>query len=128
MLVKLLEREVRRCGSERKSKRLDSLTELIDRIRQEPALDWTRASMAQELGRSERHLTLLFNDVFGISPGKMIVRIRMEHAMALLRESTDSVERIGQIVGYDNIFSFSRAFKNYQGISPGAFRKQFSKD
>ena len=47
------------------------MVDLIDRIREEPALEWGRSAMARAIGISERHLTKLFDDTFGISPGKI---------------------------------------------------------
>ena len=47
-----------------------------------------------------------------------------EHAMAMLKEGTETVEKVGQSVGYESLVSFSRAFKNYLGMSPGAYRKK----
>lgn len=123
-LVTLLERELRHYSKEWKPKRTDDMIDLIDRIRKAPGQTWNRSVLARTLGMSERNLTLIFDQVFGTSPAKMITRIRMEHAMAMLKETNDSVDTIGEVVGYENSVSFFRAFKKYVGMPPGAYRNE----
>lgn len=123
MLITLLQRELRDYDHDWRSKRLDGLIDIIDRIRDNPGHAWTRTSIARDVGMSERNLTMAFNRIFGTAPGKMINRIRMEHATYLLKESELTVEKIAHAVGYGSIISFSTAFKKYMGISPGKYRQ-----
>lgn len=65
-----------------------------------------------------------FRQLFGVSAFGYVLRIRMKRAHILLRQSNESVNNIGLILGYKNLFSFVRAFKKYYGYSPAEYRKQ----
>lgn len=47
---------------------------------------------------------------------------RRDRAIHLLTQTTQSIKQIARIVGFDNEKSFSRAFKQWTGNSPNAFR------
>lgn len=123
MLVKLLERELRQSTNERQSRRMDRMVDLVEQIRKNPRYEWNRTSMAQEADMSERNLTRTFRRTFGVPPGKMVTKIRMEIAAQMLHETTGSVKAIAASLGYRTSFAFSRVFKNYTGVAPGKFRK-----
>ena len=52
-------------------------------------------------------------------------KIRMEHASELLKGTKLTVEDISDRVGYESVYAFSRAFRQYYNIPPGAYRKAF---
>ena len=41
----------------------------------------------------------------------------------LLRDTKSSVDEVSARVGYESVPSFSKAFKRWRGVSPGAFRR-----
>ena len=45
----------------------------------------------------------------------------------LLRETDDSIQTIVQSVGYIDVSSFMRKFKQVEGVSPGQYRAQHRK-
>jgi AraC-like DNA-binding protein len=49
----------------------------------------------------------------------------MEHAGELLKGTQLTVENISEKVGYESVYAFSRAFKQYYDQPPGMFRKNF---
>lgn len=75
----------------------------------------------KEFSYSYRHMSQLFKKEFGISLMAYRHQKRMEHAKRLLR--TESVATVAAAVGFGSIYSFSRAFKAYFGISPSAVKK-----
>ncbi len=83
------------------------------------------ASLAKECGISETYLKKLFNKKFGVSPIKYIIRLKVNHASELLRSNRYSVTQVAEICGYDNIYFFSRQFKEYMGISPTDFINKY---
>lgn len=88
----------------------------------------TAGRIAEKMGVSESSLYKCFQRAIGISPGRYIRDIKMNHACLLLESGDRSISEISRLCGYDTLFSFSRAFKNATGISPSRFRNQGFKD
>ena len=49
---------------------------------------------------------------------------RMETARLLIEERTFSLTQISEMLNYSTVYAFSRAFHNYYGMSPRAYRNQ----
>jgi AraC-like DNA-binding protein len=49
---------------------------------------------------------------------------RMLLAGQRLRESTESIAQIAEIVGYESESTFSRAFAREMGVAPGTWRRR----
>ncbi|MDD6485134.1 MAG: AraC family transcriptional regulator [Clostridiales bacterium] len=67
--------------------------------------------------------THLFKEKIGISPYKLIVRLRIEKAKKLLENTSASVTEISEDVGFLDPAYFSRFFKDKNGLSPSEYRK-----
>lgn len=67
---------------------------------------------------------LYFKKQMGISPTKYIIKLRMDSAKDLLKNSNLSIAEISTKCGYNDYNFFSRAFKNENGISPTEYRKK----
>ncbi len=63
-----------------------------------------------------------FKDHTGMAPNQYLLELRLEKASRLLRNSTLSVERIAELVGFTSVSYFSRFFKERCGVSPLHFR------
>lgn len=74
---------------------------------------------------SESYLKKLFIRRFGMPPLKYVLHMKINYACDLLRSNTHSVSRVAQICGYDDIYYFSRQFKEYMGISPREFKNKY---
>ncbi len=59
----------------------------------------------------------------GLTLSDEVARVRRERAVALLEEGSLSISRIGQLVGFANLSSFSRAFRSWTGVSPRTYRR-----
>lgn len=79
--------------------------------------DFVCRNIAEQLGISEVYLGRLFKEENGISPRKFLIEARMEEAKSLLEEHF-SVTQVSQMVGYKDVFQFSKAYKKYYGYSP----------
>ena len=67
---------------------------------------------------------LHFKKQMGIAPTKYIIRLRMDSAKDLLKNSNLSISEISAMCGYNDYNFFSRAFKSVNGISPTEYRKK----
>jgi LacI family transcriptional regulator len=61
----------------------------------------------------------------GRGPGAELQRVRVEHAKWLLKKSREKLLVIAGECGYASSNSFSVAFKNATGLSPGDYRSRF---
>ena len=78
--------------------------------------------LAAELDLSPDYFARLFHKSFGLSPRAWLVDQRIRHAAAALVNSTRSVSQIAADFGYDDVFLFSRQFKQVLGAGPRAYR------
>ena len=95
--------------------------------------DWMAANLAEEfnlarladqVGMSEFHFNRLFKRATGVPPSQYQIRLRMDAARRLLRETGRSVIDIGNDVGYSNPSHFARLFRKETGVSPSDYRRQ----
>lgn len=90
-------------------------------------LSLSLAELAEQAGLSARHYSRVFQELAGKSPIEYQTGVRMRLAKRLLSTTDESITRIADRVGYRDPFHFSRAFKQYAGLSPkvyGCFRKR----
>jgi len=64
-----------------------------------------------------------FNQKFGMRPNLYMQSKRIERAQLLLLTTNDSLKKIAEKVGLENLSYFSRIFKKHSGKTPGVFRK-----
>jgi AraC-like DNA-binding protein len=94
------------------------------------AMAWTRdnletatvTAVARHVGLSERSLRRRFNAGLGMSWRRYLVQARLLRAMALLAEPRPSVLHVATTVGFESASSFNRAFRQWTGETPSAFR------
>ena len=73
---------------------------------------------------SKTQLYYLFTQVYGITLSEYISELRITKAKNLLINSEHAIDYIAQAVGYQNLASFSRAFKAKTNVSPKKYRTQ----
>ena len=66
----------------------------------------------------------VFKREFGLTPVEFIIRERLGEAKRLLRHPLASVAEVCQRAGFNNLSYFQALFKKYEGITPGAYKKQ----
>jgi len=84
----------------------------------------TPAELAAASGLSPDYFTRLFRRTYGMAPRRWLVRERLRWAAQRLAESSMPIGSLAAQLGYPDIFSFSRQFKQVYGISPKAYRRQ----
>ena len=75
---------------------------------------------------SRRGLHKAFLEHLGRAPGHELNRVRIERAKQLLRDSSDKVEALAGMCGYQSANSFCVAFKQSTGMSPKQYRDSIS--
>ncbi|WP_105615488.1 AraC family transcriptional regulator [Vallitalea okinawensis] len=80
-------------------------------------------------GFSKYHFSRIFQGILHESLAHYVNRIRMEKTLFLLAHRLDkNMTDIAYALGFSDSAVFSRAFKNYYGISPREYRKEYSKN
>jgi AraC-like DNA-binding protein len=92
-------------------------------IQRDPARDWTVASLAEEVAMSRSAFAASFKELVGESPMQYITRWRMNMALTWLKKENVSLGELADRLGYQSEAAFSRAFKRFIGVSPGAARR-----
>jgi AraC-like DNA-binding protein len=82
----------------------------------------TTASLAREVGLSERHLHRQFVEAYGMTPRRYLIRLRLERAAELLRTTPLGVEKIARRVGCLSLVTFVRQFRRAFGHTPTEWR------
>lgn len=68
-----------------------------------------------------RYLTRLFKSKKGLSLQQYIIDVKMKKAAMLIKDY--SVAQTSKMVGYDDVFNFSKIFKKNIGMSPLKYKK-----
>jgi AraC family transcriptional regulator len=100
------------------------LRQITDWMRDHIAEEFSLARLAERAGMSEFHFNRLFKRATGIPPSQYQIRLRMDAARRLLRETKKSVITIAIEVGYSNPSHFAQLFRKQSGLSPTDYRRQ----
>lgn len=90
----------------------------------DPSHSWTVGELAQRAHLARSTFAARFRDIVGVPPLEYLLRLRMHHAVGLLRRPDASVTEVAQRVGYASHSSFSHAFTRVMGAPPGRFRRK----
>jgi len=98
----------------------------IAQIHRDPARGWTVANLAAECAMSRSAFAARFTELVGEPPMHYVARWRMHAALTWLKEDDATVGELAERLGYQSEAAFSRAFKRFVGVSPGAVRREGS--
>lgn len=77
--------------------------------------------LADTARMSRHHFIRVFGDLFGMSPYRYLLRVRVRAAKRLLRCSREPIDVIAAGVGFRSGPSLNRAFKQAEGASISAY-------
>lgn len=77
---------------------------------------------------SIEYLTKLFKNRYHYSIYEYVLKLRMERAKELLENKENKIIDIAERLGYADNHYFSKAFRNYYGISPSQFRNNLEEE
>jgi AraC-like DNA-binding protein len=83
-------------------------------------------ALAREIGMSRSAFSARFAQLVGEPPMSYVTRWRMNRAAYFLRSTDKKIAAVASSVGYDSAPALIRAFKQFFGVSPGAYRRHFS--
>jgi transcriptional regulator GlxA family with amidase domain len=106
--------------------RREPLREVQQWITEHPDGDLSVEALAARALLSPRHFARSFQAETGMTPGRYVDRVRLEHARRLLEDTTDGVEEISRASGYGTPEAMRRAFVRTLGAAPAEYRRRFS--
>lgn len=83
------------------------------------------AQLVERLGVSRAALDHAFASDIGLSPSKMLMRLRLDEAKRLMASTNLSLAEIADKLGYCNPAYFTNIFKDAEGIGPKKWRKPY---
>ncbi|UVI32447.1 AraC family transcriptional regulator [Paenibacillus spongiae] len=105
--------------------RVTQLMNMKEYLNQHADRTVTLDEMSAHFHMNKRYLIGLFRQAFDQTPIQYHQQMRMEQAKNLLKYSQLSMQEMSEALGYPNLHTFSRAFKNNSGCSPSAYRTAF---
>jgi AraC-like DNA-binding protein len=80
--------------------------------------------LAERLEVSQEYLTRTFRDHVGMTPGKYLNQVRVEHAKLLLQRGDHNVSFISSACGFTNGNYFARVFREHVGMTPSVYARE----
>lgn len=84
-------------------------------------------TLAKRVNMSRSAFGARFAELVGEPPLQYLARWRVTRAAEMLRDSDEKVQTVANLVGYETLPAFSRAFERWHGESPAAFRREFER-
>ncbi|MBU6951452.1 GlxA family transcriptional regulator [Hahella sp. HN01] len=83
--------------------------------------------LAGRFNMSPRTLARRFKAATGDTPLGYLQTLRLEEAKKLLEETSDNVSQITLAVGYEDVSSFTKLFRQKTGLTPKEYRNKFQR-
>jgi AraC-like DNA-binding protein len=102
------------------SLRADRIKQLIDA---QYFSNLSSQDIASRMGISTRYVNTIYKERFQMTPLQYLTEVRINHAKKLLVESEKDIATISFEVGYENLTTFYRVFKQTTGSAPNHYRQ-----
>ncbi|NUW46674.1 AraC family transcriptional regulator [Nonomuraea rhodomycinica] len=122
LAVHLLTRHSRRPAGPAPAREDARVRAAIALMRDRLAEPLTLADIADEVYLSVYHLVRVFSAATGQTPHRFLVRLRIEKAQGLLRDTDLTVAQIAPLCGFASPGALSTAFLRHTGVRPSAYR------
>ena len=99
------------------------LKRVLDFMQHHFAENLTLDRLASEAGISRFHFIVLFKQAVGITPHQYLIRLRLERAAELLKETDHSVLMIATDCGFVKLSHFSDVFQRHFGQTAFEYRR-----
>ncbi|WP_180271121.1 helix-turn-helix domain-containing protein [Fredinandcohnia onubensis] len=113
--------EISNMNSDKLPKTVERILEYVDNHFQN---DISLNDVADWIGLSTTYISKVIKETTGKSYLEYVNSKRIERAKLLLASTNLTSKEIGFKVGFNNIQTFMRVFKKYEGITPGQYREK----
>ncbi|WP_245697440.1 AraC family transcriptional regulator [Paenibacillus oryzae] len=94
------------------------LNRILDMLHSDPTQDYSVTQLALKANSGLRQFTSMFKEMTGLNPLDYIARLRINRAKRQLVSWNGTLNGIASSVGYQDVYYFSRRFKQIVGESP----------
>jgi len=109
---------------EKKERKIDYIENALNIIHSEYMQGVTVQEIADRLNLERTYFSHLFKEKMGMSPKKYLLSYRMELAADLIANHGQSVSTTAVSVGYNDIYIFSKMFKQHFGVAPSQYKSK----
>ena len=102
----------------------DAMADVVEYMHVHFSENSATADLAKMSGLSVSHFERRFRLAFGSSPRQYLIRVRIENATRMLRETEKNITEVAQSCGFYDHAHFSRSFHRIMNMSPSAYRKR----
>lgn len=96
----------------------------LQRIEEHPGSVESIDELARQASLSRSHFDRLFRQCAGMPPNQFLMNARIAEAKRLLESTGMQISEIADILGYRDVYFFSRQFKQQTNLSPSQYRTQ----
>lgn len=96
---------------------------IVQWMNEHVAEEFSLSQLARQAEMSEYHFNRLFKRAVGMPPSQYQIKLRLDLARQLLRETQRNVIDIANEVGYVNASHFARLFRKASGMTPSEYRR-----
>ena len=100
------------------------VVQVIERMEQHLEEALPSDTLAAQVHITRRQLERLFQDHLQTSPVQFYLRLRLERARHLLRQTSMGVIEVGLACGFASASAFSRAYRRKYGVAPSEDRRE----
>ncbi len=111
-------------NSSKSESNVDRIKEYIDN---NLSKDISLNDLADHVNLTPAYVSKIFKETLGKNYIDYLNGSRIDRAKQLLKDTRMTVKEIGFKVGFNNVQTFFRTFKRYEGITPGQFRENLTK-
>lgn len=109
-----------------KNSYLESINKAIAFIENNSATDIQLKDIAVKANLSQYHFHRVFKSLTGDTTKDFLTRLRLEKAALKLKHAQNDIGQIALDCGYQNHETFTRAFKDYFGLTPIEYRSSIA--
>jgi transcriptional regulator GlxA family with amidase domain len=102
------------------------LRELLSWLPEHVQEDLSVNSLAKQVGMSPRNFARSFIREVGVTPARLVEKLRVDAARRQLEQSDDTVDRIAAQCGFGTTETMRRAFLRHLRVAPSAYRGRFA--
>lgn len=102
-----------------------SIQALALKMDKQPHENWTIEKESKRMALSPVHFRRLFKQQIGTPPNQYVIQARLRKASVYLRTTQKTVKEVSNLVGYDDIYYFSKLFKQHYQLPPATYRKRY---
>ena len=104
------------------------INRIVDHINSHYAENLSLRAFADQEHISYYHLSHIFKEITGVTFREHLCNVRLHKSTLALRNSRDSILNIAGRYGFSTARGYSAAFQARYGVTPGDYRKQFSRE